>query len=52
MRTPTRIAQNGVVLAEQHNEWQVSRRYLAAPIPDVGTECRMEDPMLLAAGAA
>ena len=42
----------GAVLAEQHDEWQVSRRYLAAAAPDMGIEERMEDPMLLPAGAA
>ena len=42
----------GAVLAEQHDEWQVGRRYLAAPVLDVGTEERTEDPMLLPAGAA
>ena len=52
---PNRVAARrliGAVLAEQHDEWQVGRRYLAAPVLDVGTEERMEDPMLLPAGAA
>ena len=40
------------VLAEQQDEWQVGRRYLAAPVLDVGTADRIEDPMLLPAGAA
>ena len=42
----------GAVLAEQHDEWQVGRRYLATPVLDVGIADRFEDPMLLPAGAA
>jgi transposase-like protein len=42
----------GVVLAEQHDEWQIGRRYLTAAVLDAGNEERMKDPMLLAAGAA
>jgi transposase-like protein len=41
----------GAVLAEQYDEWQVSRRYLASPVLDVGAEERMEDPLLLPSGA-
>lgn len=42
----------GAVLAEQHDEWQVSRRYLAAPGIAIETVDRMEDPTLLPVGAA
>ncbi len=38
----------GAVLAEQHDEWQVGRRFPAAPVLDLGTADRMEDPMRLA----
>lgn len=42
----------GAVLAEQHDEWQVSRRYLAAPVLNGGMELTREDSMLLPSGAA
>ncbi len=42
----------GAVLAEQHDEWQVARRYLSTPVVDEGPQHTREDPMPLPAGAA
>ena len=42
----------GAVLAEQHDEWQVSRRYLPAPVLDMRTVGATQDVMPLPTGAS